>query len=449
MNSIPVLVEAKKEYTNQLQQILSPRLYEGFKSIYTDILKVLSDEIIEGNNQTSSVVKIFQKSLKDIPLWNNEMIKNEYSRIQKISNCDYFENLIEAVFITNTKILTSVQINGNDSISIKINVPQSQHFIHKCYMECAKEIYKNPYIFDMSRNLTPKEKHLNLRESLSLINHSISNAIRDLLPIRDILKQGLLNETNESTNNSNDEISFHEKQDSNEAEEELVDNEEDEINEEENQNFNENEDLEDNENLEENYDENETEILDENNENNIIEPEDKIIEPIHNTEVDQNSEIKIVGGSDLENNNEIIDNIIENNEPNLFTGIQNNSSDLKEINLNAPSIIKKIDNVEKKPEDKKEIEELIKPVSVDQSDNMININNNLRKIRNKNFIKKKLLGNKVNSSFYQKKYDENLANYNYTSESYLDEDDANISKNNINLDYNSSDDEEFKPVELV
>ena len=72
MNSIPVLVEAKKEYTNQLQQILSPRLYEGFKSIYNDILKALSEDMIQGNQQMSSVTKTFQKSLKDIPLWNNE-----------------------------------------------------------------------------------------------------------------------------------------------------------------------------------------------------------------------------------------------------------------------------------------------------------------------------------------------------------------------------------------
>ena len=79
------------------------------------------------------------------------MIKNEYLRIEKISNCDYFENLIEAVFITNTKILTSVQINNEDSVSIKISVPQPQHFIHKCYIECSKEIYKNPYIFDISK----------------------------------------------------------------------------------------------------------------------------------------------------------------------------------------------------------------------------------------------------------------------------------------------------------
>ena len=201
MNSISVLVEAKKEYTNQLQQILTPRLYEGFKSIYEDIINLLSEEVIEKQMQNASIIKTFQKSLKDIPVWNNEMIKNEYSRIEKASNCDYLENLIEAVFISNTKILTSVQINSSNSMNIRINVPQPQHFIHKCYIECSKEIYKNPYIFDVSKNLTPKEKHTNLRETISLINHAVTNAIRDLLPIRDILRQGLINKSYEENNN--------------------------------------------------------------------------------------------------------------------------------------------------------------------------------------------------------------------------------------------------------
>ena len=190
MNSLNILVEAKKEYTNQLQKILTPRIYEGFKSIYEDILKVLTEEIQENKPQSSSVVKTFQKALKEIPQWNQDMIKNEYNRIEKTSNCDYFDNLIEAIFITNTKILTSVQIHEK-SQNIKINIPQSPHFIHKCYMECAKEIYKNPYIFDQSKNLLPKEKHNNLRDTIHLIDNSINNAIRELLPIRDILMQGI------------------------------------------------------------------------------------------------------------------------------------------------------------------------------------------------------------------------------------------------------------------
>ena len=47
--------------------------------------------MIEGNTQSSSVIKLFRKSIKDIPLWNNEMIKNEYNRIEKISDPFYFE----------------------------------------------------------------------------------------------------------------------------------------------------------------------------------------------------------------------------------------------------------------------------------------------------------------------------------------------------------------------
>ena len=213
MNNINILVEAKKEYTNQLQKILTPRLYEGFKSIYEDIINILSKELEENKTQSSSLIKTFQKMLKEIPQWNQEVIKTEYSRIEKLSNCDYFDNLIEAVFITNTKILTSVQINDNKSLNIKISVPQPSHFIHKCYIECSKEIYKNPYIFDQSKNLTPKERHNNLREILHIIDNSINNAIRDLLPIRDILKQGLtknnenINDLNKIINNENQQNS--------------------------------------------------------------------------------------------------------------------------------------------------------------------------------------------------------------------------------------------------
>ena len=235
MNNINILVEAKKEYTNQLQKILTPRLYEGFKSIYEDIINILSKELEENKTQSSSLIKTFQKMLKEIPQWNQEVIKTEYLRIEKLSNCDYFDNLIEAVFITNTKILTSVQINDSKSLNIKISVPQSSHFVHRCYIECSREIYKNPYIFDQSKNLTPKERHNNLREVLHIIDNSINNAIRDLLPIRDILKQGLtknnqnINDLSKIINNDIQQDNIEETDDTEEIQlnDEEVDKEED------------------------------------------------------------------------------------------------------------------------------------------------------------------------------------------------------------------------------
>jgi hypothetical protein len=475
MNSIPVLVEAKKEYTNQLQQILTPRLYEGFKSIYGDILKALSDEMVNGNNQSGSVIKLFQKSLKDIPLWNNEMIKNEYIRIERTSNCDYFENLIEAIFITNTKILTSVQINNSESLNIKINVPQSQHFIHKCYIECSKEIYKNPYIFDISKGLTPKEKHSNLRDGISIINHSISNAIRDLLPIRDILKQGLINKIN---NNFNQEETNEEKN--------KEETNEEEINEEE---TNEEETNEEETNEEERKEERKEETLVKEihlneNTNNGLDIENKNEEQDMDDEINNEEQYKEYEDNEEDNdedNEEDYDNIIENNENEIsFNGkveneetkvidlntkisneTDNNNSQLKQITLGTNPIIKKIDNIQKveKFENKEEnsnskIEDLLKPnLTLEKTQSIPKLNNiipTITKTHTKSLIKNKYIGgNKMNNSFYHKKYDENLANYKYTSESYLDEDDNSISKNKLNIDYNSSDDEDNNPIELV
>ena len=60
------------------------------------------------------------------------------------------------------------------------------------------------------------------------------------------------------------------------------------------------------------------------------------------------------------------------------------------------------------------------------------------------------MGGPNNNSFYQKKYDENLANYNYTSESYLDDNEHDsITKNQLNINISSDDDEESSVVELV
>ena len=196
-----ILVEAKKEYTSQLLQVLKPRIYEGFKSIYDDTVSILGKEYIEYNTQSSSVIKSFQKALRDIPLWNQEMINREYDRILNSSKCDYFEDLIETVFITNIKILSSVQMNTNDSIGLQVNIPSPVHFIHKCYIESAKEIYKNPYVFENSKNMTPKEKHTNIRDSLTYIDNSINSAIRELLPIRDILKQSITKKNTSTPSN--------------------------------------------------------------------------------------------------------------------------------------------------------------------------------------------------------------------------------------------------------
>ena len=492
MTSIPVLVEAKKEYTNQLQQILSPRIYEGFKSIYEELINTLSQDLYEKKTQSTSLIKMFQKSLRDIPLWNNEMIKNEHLRIEKISNCDYLENLIEAVFITNTKILTAVQINNKKSVNVTINVPQAQHFIHKCYIECSKEIYKNPYIFDVSKTITPKEKHNNLRETLNIINNSINNAIRNLLPIRDLLKQGLTNnnlnnDNTEEVDNLSENISIlkdeknHSDNESNmsddETQEEQTENEEEEKEEKEIEHKPELKEIILTNSSNEIKVEDPTKRDDEDDDDNDDDDGDKEdkeyneeVKEHENTE-DKHQLSKVSQESYVINNNikELIKSEVEEKKF-IFLGksstTNKNSNDTiikggelqqemksdkideqiknimkietKNVALENNPTLKKIDNVTKiNVNSSPSINEVIKPLK----------NNFVKKISNNKFIKQMPSSNKSSKSFYQKKYDENLANFNFTSENNNDNEEGiqNLQKKEkkfIDLNGHNSDNEE-------
>jgi hypothetical protein len=503
MNSLNILVEAKKEYTNQLQKILTPRIYEGFKSIYEDILKVLTEEIQENKPQSSSVVKTFQKALKEIPQWNQDMIKNEYNRIEKTSNCDYFDNLIEAIFITNTKILTSVQIHEK-SQNIKINIPQSPHFIHKCYMECAKEIYKNPYIFDQSKNLLPKEKHNNLRDTIHLIDNSINNAIRELLPIRDILMQGITKNNIEmlaNLDNKNEDIEdAQEDVDVEETEEDCAEDSDEEVEKEDSDEEVEKEDSDEevekedskkdnleksdeNPNLEEQspllVEENIIEKINSIQEGLIVEsitPIQEEIKEIHLENIVQT--VKKINSSDKINKQEQIHEVfLLNDETHLEANNKEESpielQDEKEVVINNESpkenIIQEVKvNLENKKEEDNYDKDKLHQINSDKFSgipirNAINKEDNpfIKNIKQKNFIKNKFVKSDKNTSFYKRKYEENSANFQSISEhsntvildTNVKDDDtiisSKITKNKIELEgYSSNDDNEDAEDEI-
>jgi len=494
-NNINILVEAKKEYTLQLQKILKPRIYEGFKSIYEDIIDVSAKELEENKIQNSSLIKSFQKILKEVPQWNIDNIKNESERIIKISNCDYFDSLIEAVFITNTKILTSVQINETKPINIKINIPQPQHFIHKCYMKCANEFYKNPYVFDNSKNISPKEKHNNLREALSLIDVGINNAISDLLPIGDILKKGLTkNKYEEDNEQDDDEQADDEQDDEQDDDEENADEQDaDEENEKKEQNIIMNE-KDDNIQLNnsENYidigksDFNKDEEINETL-THVSEATEKEASKVINLN-NNNDDIKIIIPKIDEQKNDYIDNLNElpqqlESTPEIkkivyskvtppFANLIKNNNNINNNNIvkNNNNDVINLTNVEPIYEHKKIVQpqfmnildnESIKntdetPLIQKTEKNNLHNNHFIKNIKNMKF-KNKLVGgsnNKSNMSFYKKKYEENSANYNYISDNLKDniittiddlkntQQSVKIIKNKINIDDASSDEDE-------
>jgi hypothetical protein len=175
------LVEKKNEYTINLVNVLSPLVYEGLVSIYTEALNV--------SNSADNILKVFQSFLRKIPKWSQEMINQETERILKNSkSCDWLSNLVKATIKANMIILTfnphlKLQNKIESSYYKNINL---EDFIHKIYIECARELWNNPYL--MYHQYSPIELKRNQRDTINLVKDAIKEAIRRLLPLKELLE---------------------------------------------------------------------------------------------------------------------------------------------------------------------------------------------------------------------------------------------------------------------
>ena len=80
-----------------------------------------------------------------------------------------------------------------------------RYFIHKCYIDVARHIWKNSYLFDDGVSNDDKQK--NRSECEHIIEKSIIETIRKEIPIKSILKEYLGNDyINNSTTYTEDNI---------------------------------------------------------------------------------------------------------------------------------------------------------------------------------------------------------------------------------------------------
>ena len=179
------LVETKNEYTIQLINILSPHIYEGFESIYSESKKIIK------KGEEKKVLKAFQQFIKRIPSWNTNLIENETIRIRTASRCDFLHNLLKAVIKANIILLSNSNNNSYSKSVIEkkyLDIPLHK-FLHRCYVECARQFYNSPYLF--YHDIRPIEKKRNQRDCYDFIKIGIKEAIRKILPVQHILDKYL------------------------------------------------------------------------------------------------------------------------------------------------------------------------------------------------------------------------------------------------------------------
>ena len=182
--SAAIYSEAKSEYTKQLVFNFQPVLLRFFLDRYAEAKAAPTV-----TSKTKSALSEFQDSLSQIPEWNLDKVQRETTGLLGLIHCDYVEDLITAVFIAHTKILSAIRLHAKPRRKINITVPKPEHFMHRALSECSRLLWSNIYLFSDSGSSLDQQKNTN--EVNRFLEEGILQAIRNLLPVKSILRDSL------------------------------------------------------------------------------------------------------------------------------------------------------------------------------------------------------------------------------------------------------------------
>jgi hypothetical protein len=193
-HNMTMLNEAQFEWAIRLVHILQPLVYEGVHTIFQE-----SIQLCQSTDEDEKYLMTFQNFLARIPKWSNETVEKEVARMVDKSGCTYLEDLITCVHITHLKMLTSIR-TGKTQKKIDIAIPKLGAFVHKVYINTSRALYLNVFLFD--KDIPPIMMQKNKSEFNKIIKTSILDAIRESIPIEQLLRSYL----DESTDLMKEEV---------------------------------------------------------------------------------------------------------------------------------------------------------------------------------------------------------------------------------------------------
>jgi hypothetical protein len=196
MDSITsVYSDTRTEYTKQLCIFLIPAYFQFF----VDLLGKAKQ-----GSEPKKVLWQFQTMLNEIHDWNMEKVHNEINTIHGNTGCDYLEDLLTAVFIAHTKVLTAIRLSANNK-KVEITIPKVEHFLFKVLCEISKLLWSSTYLFREDISGIDRQQNYKLIEGI--IGEGILQAIRSLVPVKSILKNLVNQEETKETKETDKEDS--------------------------------------------------------------------------------------------------------------------------------------------------------------------------------------------------------------------------------------------------
>ena len=172
--NINILIEIKHELNELIIEDISPSVFDGILEIYMGTKQMSND---------TTIMKTFQKCMEKICQWDDSKVSNVIEILKKRLNSDdrylKLQNIVSAVLRVNTQIMNHQSTNLVEELSNIGNIT-FEAFIKKVYVESARRIWSQPYLF-YEKNLNSIEVKRNHIIIVSLIKESILSAIRKLV----------------------------------------------------------------------------------------------------------------------------------------------------------------------------------------------------------------------------------------------------------------------------
>jgi len=176
MENVATYSEARSEYTKQLASFVVPAMVTWFQKLW------------KRTSHGKLDLTLFQTECAEIPRWNQDRIRDEIrSLLETIdrAGCDYMEELMTAVFVAHTKVLTAVRLSTKRK-ELAITVPKLEQFLHRIFHETARLCWKTPFLFMETGTIIDRQK--NVLQIEALASEAITTAVRSLLPVKQILQ---------------------------------------------------------------------------------------------------------------------------------------------------------------------------------------------------------------------------------------------------------------------
>ena len=213
---VSVYSDTRTEYTKQLCIFLIPAYFQFFVDLLTKAKQV---------SESKKVLWQFQTYLNEIHDWNMEKVHNEINTIHGNTGCDYLEDLLTAVFIAHTKVLTAIRLSANNK-KVEITIPKVEHFLFKVLCEISKLLWSSTYLF--REDISGVERQQNYKTIEGIISEGILQAVRSLVPVKSILKNLVNNDAKDDAKDedSDDDVSINKLDNTNSAKPTLMESKE-------------------------------------------------------------------------------------------------------------------------------------------------------------------------------------------------------------------------------